>query len=80
MSNKHGLKILYKTQHRLDEIELSDIFEDPEERQQIIAYENGLKAGTGIEVYNNTEFSEYINNKYESHYIDGFMVGLGSDK
>ena len=51
--------------------------EEINEQYRELAYDNGYRLGKGLESVGQEKLNEYVDNKYSSNYIDGFMVGLG---
>ena len=56
---------------------LKEFFENTDDTQRKLAYNTGYRTGKGLELEGDTEYNEYISDKFQSQYIDGFMVGMG---
>ena len=55
----------------------TDLFKSWADEERSLDYSHGYNVGKGVEIAGEVEYNEYVDNKYESSYIDGFMVGLG---
>ena len=78
-SKGQGLKELSKSMFDKNQFELEDFFGDPtiDNMQMELAYTTGYRTGKGLEPEGNIGHNEHVSNKFQSHYIDGFMVGIG---